>query len=439
MNIKKNSLVLIVLLFSYSLIAQEVLTKKEAIEIALKNNYGIKIANNNLKVSNNNTSIYNTGFLPTLSTTAGANYRNENQEITRQDGNTTNIEGAVTKSYNASVSLNYTIFDGLGRKYNYQRLKETYNLTKLEARETIENTYLQIFTLYFQVARLTENNQNLAEVLKISKERVKRSEYQYEYGQSSKLAFLNAKVDMNNDSIIYINNKQQLLNAKRDLNIVLGTDKDVSYEVETAISFQELKNFEDIYSKTKENNVSLKQRKKNLAINDLNIKFAKSNYLPTLDLTSSYNWNQSENPPTSFLAGINSNGLNAGLRLSWNVFDGGITKTRVTNAKITQENQQILLEQQEETLKNTLKNNWGNYQNQLFVLKVQEENVLTSQNNFDRTLERFKLGQVTSIEFRQAQLNLLNTKASLNNAKYNAKLSEIQLLQLSGEILNMNF
>ncbi len=439
MNIKKNSLVLIVLLFSYSLIAQEVLTKKEAIEIALKNNYGIKIANNNLKVSNNNTSIYNTGFLPTLSTTAGANYKNENQEITRQDGNTTNIEGAVTKSYNASVSLNYTIFDGLGRKYNYQRLKETYNLTKLEARETIENTYLQIFTLYFQVARLTENNQNLAEVLKISKERVKRSEYQYEYGQSSKLAFLNAKVDMNNDSIIYINNKQQLLNAKRDLNIVLGTDKDVSYEVETAISFQELKNFEDIYSKTKENNVSLKQRKKNLAINDLNIKFAKSNYLPTLDLTSSYNWNQSENPPTSFLAGINSNGLNAGLRLSWNVFDGGITKTRVTNAKITQENQQILLEQQEETLKNTLKNNWGNYQNQLFVLKVQEENVLTSQNNFDRTLESFKLGQVTSIEFRQAQLNLLNTKASLNNAKYNAKLSEIQLLQLSGEILNMNF
>ncbi len=435
----KKSIGIIALLFSYSLIAQEILTKKEAVEIALKNNYGIQIANNNVKVSTNNTKIYNTGFLPTISTTAGANYRNENQEITRQDGNTTSVEGAVTKSYNASVNLNYTIFDGLGRKYNYQRLKETYNLTKLEARETIENTYLQLFNLYFQVARLTENHQNLAEVLKISKQRLKRAEYQYEYGQSSKLAVLNAKVDMNNDSIVFISNKQQLLNAKRDLNIVLGVKKEVTYEVETTVSFQEIKSFEDLYTKTKENNVSLKQRKKNLAINDLNIKFAKSNYLPRLDLTSSYNWNQSENPSTSFLAGINTNGLNAGLRLSWNVFDGGITKTRVANAKIAQENQQILIEQQQETLRNTLKNNWENYQNQLFVLKVQEENVLTSQNNFDRTLERFKLARATSIEFRQAQLNLLNNKASLNNAKYNAKLLEIQLLQLSGDILNMKF
>ena len=435
----KKSIGIIALLFSYSLIAQEILTKKEAVEIALKNNYGIQIANNNVKVSTNNTKIYNTGFLPTISTTAGANYRNENQEITRQDGNATSVEGAVTKSYNASVNLNYTIFDGLGRKYNYQRLKETYNLTKLEARETIENTYLQLFNLYFQVARLTENHQNLAEVLKISKQRLKRAEYQYEYGQSSKLAVLNAKVDMNNDSIVFISNKQQLLNAKRDLNIVLGVKKEVTYEVETTVSFQEIKSFEDLYTKTKENNVSLKQRKKNLAINDLNIKFAKSNYLPRLDLTSSYNWNQSENPSTSFLAGINTNGLNAGLRLSWNVFDGGITKTRVANAKIAQENQQILIEQQQETLRNTLKNNWENYQNQLFVLKVQEENVLTSQNNFDRTLERFKLARATSIEFRQAQLNLLNNKASLNNAKYNAKLLEIQLLQLSGDILNMKF
>ena len=63
----------------------------------------------------------------------------------------------------------------------------------------------------------------------------------------------------------------------------------------------------------------------------------------------------------------------------------------------------------------------------------------TWKNNFDRSEERFKLGQITSLEFRQAQINLINSKTSLNNAKFDAKLIELQLLQLSGDIMNVKF
>ena len=162
----------------------------------------------------------------------------------------------------------------------------------------------------------------------------------------------------------------------------------------------------------------------------------------TLGLSTSYGWNQNdnENLANAFQPkSTTSNGLNAGLSLSWNIFDGGSTKTNVTNAKIALENQQILLEQQKVTIENNLKNTWENYNNQLFILKAQEKNVLTTQNNFDRTKERFKLGQVTSIEFRQAQINLISSKTAFNNAKFDSKLIELQLLQLSGEILNVNF
>lgn len=161
--------------------------------------------------------------------------------------------------------------------------------------------------------------------------------------------------------------------------------------------------------------------------------------MPSLGINTSYGWNKSENPATSFLAGSTSNGLNAGVSLSWNLFDGGTTKTRVANAKIALENQQIALEQQKLIVENNLKNIWENYKNQLFILKAQETNVFTTQNNFDRTQERYKLGQVTSIEFRQAQINLINSKTAFNNAKFDAKLIEIQLLQLSGDILNVDF
>ena len=444
---KSNKIKIAIVLFLATLqgSSQEVLTKKQALEIALENNFGIKIANNNLKVAKNNAGIYNSGYLPTTALNSGADYRNNNQKIIFTDPQTDNDAervgtGAVTKSYNVSLGLNYTLFDGLGRKYNYQQLKETYNLTALQAKETIENTYLQLFTVYFQIARLSENTLNLEEALTISQRRFKRAKYQYEYGQTTKLEVLNAEVDINNDSILVINARQQLSNAKRGLNAVLGIEKNENYQVETGVNFNRLMNFEALQQKTIANNTVLKQNQKNIAISKFNIKINKANYLPSLNFSTSYGFNRTENENLVNPFGarlITSDGLNAGLNLSWNIFDGGATKTRVANAKIALENQQILLDQQKFAIQNSLKNTWENYRNQLFILKSQEKNIQTTQNNFDRTQEKYRLGQVTSIEFRQAQINLINSKTAANNAKFDAKLIELLLLQLSGDILNV--
>ncbi|WOC41270.1 TolC family protein [Polaribacter sp. HL-MS24] len=439
MKFNKHYILVLICITVLEGFSQEILTKEDALVITLENNFGIQIAKNNLEIAKNNSSIYNTRYLPSVALSSGANFRRDNQTITRQDGSATSIDAAITKSYNSSVNLNYTLFDGLGRKYNYQQLKETYNLSALQARETIENTYFQLFTAYFQIARFSENKNNLEEALQISKTRLQRATYQYEYGQSTQLALLNAKVDVNNDSIALMSAVQLLSSAKRGLNFVLGVEKELDYEVETQVHFNSLLNFEDLHQKALLQNTTLKQNEKNIAISDFNIKINKANYLPSLGLNTSYGWNMSENPATSFLAGSTSNGLNAGLNLSWNLFDGGLNKTRVSNAKIARENQQIALEQQKLNIKNTLKNTWDNYQNQLFILQAQEANVLTTKNNFERTQAQYQLGQVTSIEFRQAQINFINSKTAFNNAKFDAKLIEIQLLQLSGDILNVQF
>ena len=99
--------------------------------------------------------------------------------MTFRDG-TTNVrlKDAETKRYDASVNLSYTLFDGLGRWYDYKRLKEEYNLSELEVRQTIENTLLQMFTVYFEVARLTENVEVLKSTYENTKNRLVRAEYQ---------------------------------------------------------------------------------------------------------------------------------------------------------------------------------------------------------------------------------------------------------------------
>lgn len=435
----KNILILLVVLVTLQASAQEILTKKEALKIALENNYGVKMATNNVAIAENNSSIYNSKHLPTVTTNAGANYSNNNLEIENQNGDITKVNGAETKSYNASINLNYTIFDGLGRKYNYKQLKESYNLSALQARETIEDMYLQLFNNYFQIARLSESTKNLQQTLNISKQRLIRANYQYDYGQTTKLELLNAQVDVNNDSINLINSTQQFSNSKRNLNIVMGIQKNSNYDVEKEVDFTTLFSFDELLIKAKKNNVVLKQNQTNIAISEFNIKANKAGFLPKVGLTSSYGWNKSVNPATSFTAGTNSTGLNAGINLSWSIFDGGTSKVRVANAKIALDNQEIQKQQQIDLIENNIKNTFELYKNKLFIFEAQKQNEITSQNNFDRTQERYKLGQVTSIEFRQAQINLLNTQNAVTNAQYDAKLIELELLQLTGEILNLEF
>jgi outer membrane protein TolC len=435
----KFIILFISLAFSIHAKAQKVLSTQEAVTLTLENNYGIKIASNTVEIAENNSSVLNSGYLPTLTANSGATYNLDNTEAIFSNGNITNLNSAESSRYNASVNLNYTLFDGLGRYYNYKRLKEEKQLTELDARETIENTMLQLFSVYYNVAQLSQNTDAISQTLNISKDRLKRAEYQFDYGQSTKLGVLNAQVDINNDSINYINLKQQLKNSKRDLNVILGNSGDINFEVDTLINFVLNLNKADLLNKVKDNNVTLLQIRKNLVINEYNVKTWKSDFLPTLGLTGSYGWNKNNNNAASFLETSTNTGLSGGLNLSWNLFDGGGTITRVKNAKINLENQQLQKEQIIIDIERNFENAWDDFQNKLVIFNVQVENIITSKNNFERTQEKFKLGQATSIEFRQAQLNLLNSELSRNQAKYDAKLAELLVLQISGELLNLEF
>lgn len=430
------------------------MSKDAAVSLALGNNFGIKVAKNQVAIADNNAGILNSGYLPSLTGTAGATYNelNSNTEYPGQfESNGSprpdlEINDAESQSYNAALRLDYTLFDGMGRLYNFKRLKEQYQLSELQARETIENTILQLFSVYYEIARLTENENVLRQALEISKDRIKRAEYSFEYGQNTKLDILNAQVDVTNDSISLMNVQQNLANAKRDLNVVLDQNLNEIFVVDTLVSFIPKLQLEDYIAQSKENNVAILQTERNMAINEYDIKVNRSGYLPTLGLSGSYGWNLNQSAATSFLPGqiipgSNRNSLNfaLGASLTWNLFDGGGTTVRVKNAKIAYENQEIFKEQVILEVDRDILNALGIYENRLQIFKIQEQNVVTNQNNFERSKEQFQLGRITSIEFRQAQINLLNAQTNKNLAKYDAKLAELQLLQLTGQLLSVEF
>ncbi len=453
---------LLFFVFSYTLAAQEqLLNKEEAVQLMLENNFGVRIAKNNVAVAKNNQDILNSGFLPSITGNAGANYQRDDstfefpgQFLNDADGNPVideetgnpvprpdaSLYKAEAQRYNASLRADYVLFDGLGRFYDYQRLKEEYNLTELQARETIETTMLQLFSVYYEVARISENIQILSETYKSTADRLKRAEYSFEFGQSNKLDVLNAEVDLVNDSINLMNERQLLKNTIRDLNILLNQELENTYKVDTTVTFTDMLVVEDFIEEAEKNNVSMLQAEKNTMINDYTLKASKSVFLPTIGLTGSYGWNLNQNAPGPFFPGVNVNNTRSfglGATLTWNIFDGGTGITQIKNAKILLESQEILNAQIRQEIRRDIANARGNYLNLFEVYELQGQNVKTATNNYLRSVERYKLGQITSVELRQAQINLLNAKTSKNLAKYNAKLAELQLLQLAGQLLNV--
>ena len=152
----------------------------------MENNFDIQISYNNVDVAKNNASLQNSNYLPSFLESAGANYSNSNGTVVQKSGEEQTISNNETNGYNASVGFQYTIFDGLGRSNTYKKLQENYNISNFRhARLMIQNTVLDIFNSYYEVARLTQDVENRKETMAISRVRLQRAKYNFEYGQGS--------------------------------------------------------------------------------------------------------------------------------------------------------------------------------------------------------------------------------------------------------------
>lgn len=423
----------LLLAFFGSVKAQGILTFEQALALTLENNYDIQMAQVNEEIAENSASRANNGFLPTVSANGGYNWTyntGENKLITE----TRSFDPNNSYNYNAGATVNYTLFDGQGRKFRYLQAKGTQQLSDLQLQLTIQNTVLELSRIYYEVARLEENVLLLNNALGISKERVKRAKYGYEYGQSKQLDVLNAKVDMNSDSIALVTGIQELANLKRNLNFIMGQEIEQELLVDKTVKIQEDLVEIEILASAEQNNIQLRLAKNNMALSEYSIGASRASWLPSIGANAGYQYRGTDDPNGAFLIGSQNYGPQAGLSFSWNLFNGN-TNTQVKNAKLSLKNSQIEQQSLEQNIKSQAMNTYATYRNLLFVLKAQTDNVATAQDNFNRSEESYKLGQINSVQFRQAQLNLLNAEQAKSKAKYDAKNAEFQVLSVMGRLV----
>ncbi|MBK3516976.1 TolC family protein [Carboxylicivirga marina] len=411
------------------------LSLSKAVEIALVNNYDIKIATAEREKAKNNNSIGNAGLLPSLSVSGGTDYsKNDTKiEIIGQD-EPIEVDDAKSMSYNANARIDYTFFDGFGNIYTYKKLKSSDNLQETVLRQQTETTIVQVAERYYQVCRTQQNLHLAKESMRISKERLQKAIDQKSYGQANQLDVLNAEVDMNNDSTTILETEQAFIQSIKDLNLVLGVPIQNLYEVDKTINYRDDLKADEIITAALLNNSRLVVQQQQEKISNLDVKITNAAKYPTLSAYGQYGYNRQDNDAGQLLYNENI-GTSAGVSLKFNVFNGRQQSTREKNAKLDYIGQQERTYQVKSEIERDASNAYTDYIYKRKIVELQESSMAQARLNFEQTQEMFQIGRVTSIEFRAAQQNLLNVAAQFNDAQYKAKVAEFYLLQLSGQLI----
>ncbi len=411
-------------------------TLRDCLQEGLDNNYSLKIVKNKEQISDNNATRGNAGIFPSLD--LSSSYRGNTQDSetkVRENNSIVEEKGIFNQTIDAGINLNWTIFEGFSISTSYKRLKELQAQGELDTRIAVENLVAGLTAEYYNYIQQRLRLKNFRYAVDLSKERLRIVEQRYRIGSFSGLDYQQAKVDFNADSSDYMKQQEALHTSAVTLNELMARENMNTpvYVVDTMIQVNRTLDLDQLMAAMLENNATLLYAKKNTAIAQLDYKQKVSKSYPYLRMNAGYGYTLNKyNKGANYHRG--TLGLDFGLTLGINLFDGNRLRIERRNARINTENVMLGQTEVEQSLKADLYTLWQAYENNLQLMKLEQENLTVAKDNHEIAMERYMLGDLSGIEMREAQKSLLDAEERLLSARYNTKLCEISLLQISGNI-----
>ena len=435
--LRKTFFLFIVIVFVSDTYAQELLTLDQAVEQTLKQNFGIKIASTRKKIGENDNTLGNAGFLPTVTGQASKSYSISkiDQEFFGGLRDPLRQSGVKNNNSNLGVTVVWTLFDGMGMFVSRDRLAELQRQGVVSEKIVIENTIAQVANSYYDILRQLQRLKTFKDALEISNERVRLAKDRYEVGQGSKLDYLTAQVDYNEDKAALVAQEQALQNSKINLNALLNRGLYTTFTIPDTIVLNKELSIEKLRPLVLSQNPNIVLANMNRKLAELEIKNQKSLQMPQLDFLGGYNYNTVNNGAGFGVQKGTTGLLNYGVRATINIFDGYNQKRRIENAKVNT----LVADYQEKDLKlqleSALERTYLSYRNNLQLVELEIQNFTVARQNVDIAFERYKIGVSTPLELRETQRNAVAAQTRLIEAEFNTKLTEIELQRLSSTIL----
>ena len=430
-------IILFSLLFSFAF-GQESMTLEKALSIGLENNFGIKIADKSIEIAENNNSWARAGKTPTIDLNGSFtnNLVNDNNPASFLQG--TYYSGSL----GATADVNWVLYNGGRIKLNKEQLELAVDQQKLNKSSDINLLFRSIYQQYYEVIFQQEQLEVLSQVLELSQDRLAYENTKREFGSSNAYNLIQFEASVVADSSAIISQEQRVEVAKRNLYQTLDMLGYEDYNFVERLSInQEAIDPEKFRSVMNEENYTLKSLEMIASLNRLNTGLAQAATKPTVSVSGSIGFSQNgfkffaDDPntgePFDFLF---SNRITGGVNafLNYNLYDGGVRKDNIQSAKLQEEVDQLTIVEAKAELNNQLDILIDNYQNQMELLAIADRQIQLANSNLEITEERFKSGQLTSLDYRNVQNQYLNAAYGKVGAIYSLLVTKSEIDFLVG-------
>jgi outer membrane protein TolC len=433
---QKNSFIVLILVLLFSqekIAAQNNLSLKEAVTIAIQNSYDIKLVENSLSIAKNNNNYGVAGGLPTVTATGTNNntLTTISQTFPDPSRNTTR-SGVDGSTLNGGLSATMILFNGYRIVATKDRLESIQKQTEAVLQTQMLNTSSIVMQQYYNVIRQLAFLKTIEKSIEASEQRVAIVKTRQEIGVANQADLLQSSLDLN--ALLQAKQNQLLVldQVKADLYNSMVLPANSNYIFTDSIQVDQKLILSDIESKMKAHPL-LQSAQQLINVNQFLEKETKALMYPTLRANSGFNYNSNKST-AGFILLNESYGPFLGFNLSIPIYAGTSSKRAYQNAKISTVSAKIQYDNTAQSLATELFKTYQNYQNSLKQTPTEIENYKMSDALLTLVMDRFRLGEATIVDVKQAQQSFETAGFRLTSLRFSAKIAEIELKRLSNQL-----
>ncbi|MHB1105719.1 MAG: TolC family protein [Lutibacter sp.] len=427
MQLKKSVLIVFILLNTFIMSAQqEIITLEEVMEKVEKNNYAIKISDQDYHAAKADFNQTNSIFLPNISISHTAITTTNplmafgsklNQEIlTQADFNPALLNDPnEIKNFATKIEIQQPIFNADGL-FMRKAAKAKMNAVELQSERTKDYIKLEVVKAYMQLQVAYKAVEVLEKAKEAALENKKIADNSFKQGYMQQADILSVEVHMTEVENQLLSAKSSVQNASDNLKFLMGAHNETVLKPSSELKAElDLAIYNENLSQNRADIDAMQQSTE--AYNNMH-KANKMSYLPSLNAFGSYEMYDNQ------LFGTDAKGYLVGAQLSWNVFDGYKRIGKIQKSKAELDKAKISLDQYKNQSKldyNIAKRQLKDAENKLMLTSLASEQskeaLRIRTNRFEQGLEKTSDLLISETQYMQKQLEYLQTVFNYNFTK----------------------
>lgn len=409
------------------------LTLEQAVEIALDENPTMKVAADEIALKKVASKEAWQSLLPEASINGSLDHTLKAAEMKLNDMSFKMGQDG-TNTVNAGLSINLPLFAPAVYKA-MSMTKTDIELAVEKSRESELDLVNQVRKAFYQLMLAQDSYEVLQGSYKLAEDNFNIVNAKYEQGAVSEYDKISAEVQMRSLKPSVISAANAVTLAKLQLKVLMGITADVELKTNDNLTNYETTVFANQLQDEEvglDNNTTMKQLDLNMRLLEKNVKSLRTNFIPTLSMSFSYNYQSLYNPNINIFEYNWSNSSSLMFNLSIPLYRASnFTKVKTARIQMRQLDwNRINTERQLNMQVTSYRNNMAANSEQVLSNK---ENVNQAKKAVTIAGKRYDVGKGTVLELNSSQVSLTQAQLTYNQSIYDYLVSKADLDQILGK------